>query len=139
MREGRHLKILRHLFNIAQEVPPVASARIAAAVVYKGEIVSVGINKKKSHPLAAKYCKTPDACFLHAEVSAIKNALKQEGASILKKSTLYICRAKHASNDPDDWCWGLARPCKGCLKAILDFDLRGVVFSAEGSEAFAMF
>ena len=50
----RHLKTL---FLIARDVEPDVNSRHAAAVVYKGKIISIGTNQNKTHPNAVKYQK----------------------------------------------------------------------------------
>ncbi|NDB61641.1 hypothetical protein EB001_24855, partial [bacterium] len=65
--------ILHTLAKIA-EANDDSNIRFAAAVVYRNKIVSVGYNRRKSHPFQAKFAKNPEAIFLHAEVHAIKNA-----------------------------------------------------------------
>ena len=68
--------ILDTLAKVAAANPGLRE-KFAAAVVYRNRIISVGMNSMKSHPLAAKYRKNPHAIFLHAEVAAIKNALRE--------------------------------------------------------------
>ena len=71
----RPTRILSELALIAKELRPIQSARIAAAIVQKNNIVSIGVNSRKSHPFQKKYGKNDDSIFLHAETDAIKNAL----------------------------------------------------------------
>jgi deoxycytidylate deaminase len=92
---SRHDKYMNMLSKIAIAVEPVAHARIAACVVYKNEIISFGINQKKSHPFQAIYGTNKESIFLHAETDAIKNALKIISVSELTKASLYICRVKY--------------------------------------------
>ena len=87
-------EIFNETFKLAQSVEPVRGARIAAAVVRKGKVVSFGYNHKKSHPFQAKFCKNNHAVFFHAEVHAIKNALNSVNVDDLSKCDLYIVRAK---------------------------------------------
>jgi deoxycytidylate deaminase len=51
-------------------------ARLAAALVYRNEIIAMGTNKNKTHPFQKKYASNADAIFLHAEIDAICNALR---------------------------------------------------------------
>ena len=124
-------EIFNETFKLAQSVEPVRGARIAAAVVRKGKVVSFGYNHKKSHPFQAKFCKNNHAVFFHAEVHAIKNALNSVNADDLSKCDLYIVRAKR-NKENKKWLTGLSKPCSGCQKCIDLFDLNSVYYSKEG-------
>lgn len=132
MMTKRHEDILSNLATIAAGIKPVGKMRLAAALAYRGKIVSIGTNERKTHPLAAKYAKNPMANYLHAEVSAIKNALRTHDLDDIRRSTLYVCRVKHPSPADKSWVWGLSCPCEGCTQAIIDFDISRVVYSDEG-------
>lgn len=83
----------------------------------------------KSHPFQKMYSKHPAAIYIHAEVSAIKNAVNQRiDSDIIARSTLYIARQKIIDNK---WTSGLARPCSGCQRCIAAFDIKQVVYSLD--------
>ena len=124
-------KIFDETFKLAQAVEPVRGARIAAAVVHRGKIISYGFNHKKSHPFQAKFCKNNHAVFFHAEVHAIKNALIAVDVNDLSKCELYIVRAKRDKTNKK-WISGMSKPCSGCQKCIDLFDLKSVYYSKEG-------
>lgn len=130
-----HLKHLNHLAVIARDVAPIQSAKIAAMLVHRNEIIGIGTNHMKSHPLAARYAKHPEAIYLHAEVDCIKNSIKHH-SSVLHKSTLYICRVKFLDAGKSGVTWGLSKPCgdthSGCTSAIINFEIPRVVYSGEG-------
>jgi len=123
--------IFDETFKLAQAVEPVRGARIAAAVVHRGKIISYGFNHKKSHPFQAKFCKNNHAVFFHAEVHAIKNALTSVDTNDLSKCELYIVRAKRDKTNRK-WISGMSKPCSGCQKCIDLFDLKSVYYSKEG-------
>lgn len=129
MSNVKHQKYLGILFKLAQDVAPVASARIAAAVVYRNEIVSFGVNQMKTHPFQNRFSKNSQSIFLHAETDAIKNALKYIDREELSKCSLYICRAKN--NDNKKFVFGLSKPCVGCMRAIATFDIKKCIFSCD--------
>lgn len=133
---GKHIKYLNMLSKVAADIPqPVGgNARLSACIVYKGDIVSFGINEKKSHPFQAKYGKNADSVFLHAETSAIKNALKYITQEDLEKSTLYVCRVKYMDYTKKQMIFGLSKPCPGCFRCINTFNIRQVVFSLDGND-----
>ncbi len=127
----RHEKILSELEKLAVDVLPVASARLAAAIVYKKEIVGYGINQKKTHPLQSRYSTNSKAIYLHAEIAAIANSLKRIDVKQLANSTLYISRMKYSCQEKTSFIRGLARPCEGCTRAIAAFDLKHVCFTTD--------
>ena len=124
-------EIFNETFKLAQSVEPVRGARIAAAVVRRGKVISYGYNHKKSHPFQTRFCKNRHAVFFHAEVHAIKNALKSVDVEDLSKCELYIVRAKRNSTNRK-WITGMSKPCSGCKKCIDLFDLKSVYYSKEG-------
>jgi tRNA(Arg) A34 adenosine deaminase TadA len=112
--------IIKTLTRIAEDVAPVSNARIAAAVVYKGDIVSIGVNSYKSDPMQAKYSKNEHAIYLHAEIAALKKAKKLLTNEELRKSEVYVVRRKTTNGI---FCDGLAKPCVGCQRAL---DIHGI-------------
>ena len=124
-------EIQDEIFKLAQSVEPVRGARIAAAVVRRGKVISYGYNHKKTHPFQTRFCKNQHAIFFHAEVHAIKNALKSVDVEDLYKCELYIVRAKRDKTNRK-WITGMSKPCSGCQKCIDLFDLKSVYYSIEG-------
>lgn len=137
--KNRHLKHLRRLAKIAEDVSPVGSARLAASVVLKNTEVSYGVCLYKTDPFQAKYGSNKECIFIHAEIAAIKNALKRVSVEDLKKTTLYIARVKKPVANCEDFVWGYAKPCKGCSSAISAFGISKVVFTCDGDDEFKEF
>lgn len=125
--KDRPRKIIKDLYIMAQDVSPVSRARIVACLVYKNKIIAYGTNELKSHPMAARFSKHPEAIYLHAEVSAIRNALSRYDPKIIAKSTLYVARAKQTSDG--DFVYGMAKPCSGCSSAISFFGIKTVYYT----------
>jgi deoxycytidylate deaminase len=117
------------LFQMASETEVVASARFATAIVLKKRVISVGTNRKKTHPLQSKYSKNPMAICIHAENDAIIKALRGHTIDDLKKATMYIVRVKKASKSAKNMSLGLARPCSGCQQSIAAYGLKHIVYS----------
>lgn len=124
-------KIMNFLRRQAVNVSPVKSSRVCAAVVVKNNIITVGNNSRRSHPFQARYSKNPDAIFLHAEIDAIHNALYHLDHEDLRKATLMIFRVKRKNGFFTEWVDGLAKPCPGCMRAIVKFGFKKVIFSTE--------
>lgn len=134
MKVSKESHLIQQLFNLAVDIQPVARAKIVAALVYKNKIIAYGNNSTKTDPLQSKFSKNPKAILLHAEISCIKNAIKRYGTDILKKSTLYVIRAKQ--NPDGDFVYGMAKPCSGCYGAILHFGIPKVVYSTDVENQF---
>jgi tRNA(Arg) A34 adenosine deaminase TadA len=132
--KDKHSKILNLLAKMAITVTPVANARFASAIVYKNDVVSFGTNAHKSHPFQARFGKNQDSIYLHSEINAIYNALKQTTTEILSKSTLYICRVKYESEFKENFIFGLSKPCLGCSRAISEFKIKNVIYSLDGNK-----
>jgi tRNA(Arg) A34 adenosine deaminase TadA len=132
MIRSREEKNLRILERIAEASPGAFQARIASALVLKNEIISVGLNQKKTHPFQSKYASHHEAIYLHSETCAIYNALKRYDEEEIAKSTLYICRMKWGSDSKDFMVRGLAKPCKGCQNAIDEYRIKKVCYTIDG-------
>lgn len=126
------MDVLRHIKTlsvVAEDVSPVGNARLAAAIFYRGKLVSLGYNQYKSHPFAAKYSKNPDAIYLHAEADAINKAKKRLTDQELKKSTLIVVRVKQNINKKLEV--GIAKPCQGCQMCIEDHGIKTVIYTED--------
>ena len=135
----KHEKVLDLLAVVAEGVDrniTSSGARLAAAIVYKNRVISVGINQKRSHPFQAKYSANEDAIYLHAETDTIRTALRHLTDKQLAKSPLYVCRIKHQDGPGSPLTWGLSKPCPGCQRAIATFDIKNVVYSDEGKGSY---
>lgn len=106
-------------------------AKLAACLVIRNEIISVGFNSYKTHPLQKKFAKNIEAIFKHAEVDCIINALRHVEQEELAKATLYVYRVKKLTKDNNFWSDGYAEPCIGCKSAIEYFKIKKAVFSTE--------
>lgn len=107
--------------------------KLAAAIVKNGKIISIGTNSKKSHPLQARFKKNEHAIFLHAEIDAIKKSLSQIKVEDLNKCDIYITRVKKLKPLDTDYVWGVSKPCMGCLRAILQFGIRRIVYTTDAN------
>lgn len=109
----------------------VGGARSCALITIRGRVIGFGRNQRKTHPLQVRFAKNKDAIFLHAEIDAIRNALRFIDVDGLRKVTLYIGRAKKEHNgDNSKFIWGLAKPCKnGCMRAIETFGISRICYT----------
>lgn len=125
-----HRIVKEHLFEVAMATPRVATAKIAAALVYKGKVCAYGVNTMKSNPFQKKYGMNEHSIYPHAEIAAIKNCLRNFDVESLRHMTLLVCRVKW-HEDVGMWGMGLARPCKGCQAAIVEFGIKKVFYSTD--------
>lgn len=123
------LKVFNTLTEIAIATPKVSNTRLAAAISVKNRIVSFGANSMKSSPFQKRYAKNEHHIFYHAEIAAIKNSLRHLEVHELRKATLYVCRIKtdHGKN----LIWANAKPCVGCFRAIVEFEIPRVLYTTE--------
>lgn len=124
--------IVHILRRMAEDVIPVRSSKIAAAVVFDKECISFGTNRLHSHPFQTKYGKNEHAIFWHAETNAIFNALRRvDDPIVLKQSELYVVRIKRPAPRSKSFILGTASPCEGCQRCIQDFGIKRVYFSTD--------
>lgn len=124
-------RVVDMLSKLAEDNPGVRGKyKIAAGVVYKKHLVATGVNSYKTHPMMLEFGKNKVSLFLHAEVDAIKNALRLISVDQLSKSELYIVRVKKIDGKKG-WYSGLAKPCKGCQRAIETFNLKAVHYTTD--------
>ena len=104
-------------------------AKMSAGLVKSNRLISIGTNRMKSDPLQAKYGKNREAIYLHAEIHAIKNALKEYSLDEIEGSDLYVVRVKRKDEHSIGFIHGMAKPCEGCVRAINEFGIRNVAFT----------
>lgn len=126
---SRHSRILDYLHKVAIAVPKIGSGKLAAAIVYRGRIIAVGINQAKTHPLQEKFKKNPHRNSLHAEVSAIIRGSRILNEYELSRASIYVARSKKVNGIDSP---GLAKPCAGCLDLIIASNIKEVWYTDEG-------
>jgi tRNA(Arg) A34 adenosine deaminase TadA len=126
-----NMNLLETLTKVAEANDEYPRARLAAALVKSNKVLSIGINRNKTDPLQAKYGRNDESIFLHAEIHAIKNALREHSLEDIENSTLYVCRVKRPEQKSKKWVWGLARPCDGCSRAIAEFGIKNVIYTTD--------
>jgi deoxycytidylate deaminase len=127
--QDRDLRILRTLEIMAHDVAPVKTARLAAALAIRGQVLSLGNNQLKSHPFHLRFGKNRDSLYWHAETHCIHNFIRKHDPNLLQKTTLYVVRLKRPYEGSRDFVKGMARPCKGCMRCIQDFGVPRIVYS----------
>ena len=128
MSDKRTRRMLDNLALIAADAPKVANYRVSAAITYKNRLVSYGISSYKTSPFQKRFAADEYKIHLHAEIAAIKNALRTLHVSQLKNVTLYVCRVKSLGE------WGNSKPCPGCQRAIAEFGIKNVIYTSADSD-----
>lgn len=135
MITNREYKILNQLRLLAIDVAPAARAKLAAAVVIKGEVVSWGENQIRSHPFQLRFGKNSESQYWHAETHAIYNALKRVDVTDLNKASLYVVRVKRPHAFSQSWNLAVSKPCRGCEFCASSFGIRRVIYSIDNDFA----
>jgi tRNA(Arg) A34 adenosine deaminase TadA len=97
---------------VARANPVENLPKMAAVIARRKKVISVGLNSFKTDPLQSRFSPHPLAICKHAEIDAIKNALKAKKRHELRGSTIFVARV--ARNGAP----ALAKPCDGCRKAL---------------------
>ena len=132
MITSRDKKYMQFVKRIAINNPNTQHrAKLAACLVLRNDIISIGQNSTKSHPLQKRFSKNTESIFKHAEVDCIINALRHIEPEELSKATLYVARVKKLTREAKEWSDGYAEPCCGCKQAIGHFKIKRVIYSTE--------
>lgn len=106
-------------FNLAKKLSyksDYQSHRLGAVIVKGNEIIGVGFNKKKTHPLSETRFNN-----IHAELSAVLNA----GIESLHNCSIYVYRETKQGQP------AMARPCEHCMKMLKNLSISKVFYTTE--------
>ena len=106
---------------------------VGCVAVYQGQIIGIGCNCNKTHPMQKVYNKfreDSDSLLpkLHAEINCI-NQLKHLNINF-SKVKLYIYRTRN------DQPYGMARPCPSCMAAIKDLGIKDIYYTTNNGYAY---
>ena len=118
----RFFQKARQIANISD----YSRIHIGCIAVYQGQVIGLGFNTNKTHPVQKfynKYRTTSDYILpkLHAAIRCI-NQIKHLDINF-SKVKLYIYRIRK------DQPFGLSRPCPSCMAAIKDLGIRDVYYT----------
>ena len=105
--------------------------KMAAGVVYRNRLIAYGINGYKTHPLMLNNGYRTDQIFLHAEVDALRNAMKKIDLKQLSKCEMYIVRVKRPNKNSKSYISGMAKPCEGCQNTIASFGIKKIYYTED--------
>ena len=108
------------------EISDYPKIHVGCVAVYQNQVIAIGCNSNKTHPLQKRYNRYRDECDsllpkLHAEIHCI-NQLRHLNVNYTKVK-LYIYRI---SNDKP---FRMCRPCPSCMAAIKDLGIRDVYYT----------
>ena len=114
--------------RLAASISDYHKIHIGCVAVYQGQVIGIGCNCNKTHPMQKAYNKfreDSDSLLpkLHAEINCI-NQLKHLSINF-SKVKLYIYRIRN------DRPYGISRPCPSCMKAIQDFGIRDIYYTTD--------
>lgn len=117
-------------FNKAKQTATISDYKkvhIGCVAVYRGNIIGIGCNCNKTHPIQKvynKYRSRSESLLpkLHAEINCI-NSIKNLDINF-SKVRLYIYRIRR------DQPFGLSRPCPSCMAAIKDLGIRNIYYTS---------
>lgn len=131
MLENANLRIVEMLTRLAIENPGTRTRyKMASGIVYRRHLVATGVNSYKTHPLMVSPGYHSEQIYMHAEVDAIRNALRIISQDQLAKSSIYIVRVKQR-REGGEYVLGLAKPCNGCARIIASFGIESVWWSQD--------
>ena len=121
-------RILDMLTRLAIDGEGVSNGRVrmSAGIVYRKHLIATGVNQMKTHPLMMGKGYRKDQLYMHAEVDAIRNALRLITPAQLTQCELYVVRVKRPHIGSSDWIHGLAKPCPGCASTIAGFGISNI-------------
>ena len=135
IRKGRLIILLfsnsdYRYFNKAYQIATISDfykTHIGCVAVYQGQIIGLGCNCNKTHPIQKyynRYRKPSDSMLqkLHAEINCL-NQIKHLDINF-SKVKLYIYRIRK------DQPFGMARPCPSCMAAIRDLGIRDIYYTS---------
>jgi deoxycytidylate deaminase len=99
---------------------PTDLNKMAAIITKRNKVLGKGLNSRRSHPLQKVFSKSDVKIALHAEISAIIDALRNNEEEELKGATIFVARVlKNGSR-------AKAKPCEICERAIKAYGIQAV-------------
>ena len=116
MLKEHDMKVVNKLKLLSMDNPVNLRCSHVAALYHKKRLISVGVNKTKTHPLSFKLSGLQHKKYLHAEVDCL---IGVDGN--LSKHTLYVVRADRNGE------LAQSKPCEHCQTYIKELGVGRVV------------
>ena len=121
------LNSLCRMYDYIYTDKPYKNTKTVSFLIYKGKVVSFGINSDKTSPLQNKYRLTTDLKYIenfidkeHAEVNCLGKVHPKFNFS--KCEVVIISKKKNGE-------FRLARPCEVCMSCIKDFGISKIYYT----------
>jgi deoxycytidylate deaminase len=114
-RDDRFINLACHIASLSEH----PRFRLGAVITKSACILSVGVNKLKSHPRQYNAYTHQKSISIHAELAAILVLSKSQ----LDYSTMYIARL--LANEKS----AMAKPCPACMEIILEVGIKRIVWT----------
>lgn len=127
-------RVFEELWDKAWDHAQPGQSKHAAVLVGPYGYKFWGFNKLKTHPLQQRFAKNSEAVFLHAEIDAVVNYLRECSLEDLDRYDLYVSRVRweeQIGKKPPLMKWGNSKPCAGCRRAIESFNIRSVYYTLD--------
>lgn len=109
---------LRFAEQLVRDHPHPELKSLHACVLHCKKTFYVGFNRPKTHPLQKEFGRNEHSIFLHAEMDAIVQALRNNDD--FSGSSIYVARLyKNGKVAP-------SKPCSGCQDALDHFGILNV-------------
>lgn len=133
-RDKDNLKALKALSETI--LPEIKAFRIVAALTdSKGNFISFGFPRRKTHPLMKQVSLNDNKAYLHAEVDCIlRGNRKVKDPEERKGLTLMVHRSKMIKTgygEEYEWTNGMSQPCESCQRLIGAMGFRRIIYSTE--------
>lgn len=115
-------KVWSDLYTAAHEAEMIGPSRHAAGLVFKGQLICIGVAQRKTHPMMKLYSGSESKISIHAEIDAILKGIRTLGED-LSACSLYVLRISRGNNI------SMSKPCPICQKAIDAFGIKDVHWS----------
>lgn len=114
--------------KMAATISDYNKIHIGCIAVYQGNVIGIGCNTAKTHPIQKYYNKYRNSWnkngikpTLHAEINCF-NSIRHLDINF-QKVKLYIFRARA------DREFGMCRPCPSCMAAIKDLGIKHIYYT----------
>lgn len=121
------LNKLTRLYDYIYTDKPYKHTKTVSFLVYKGKVVSFGINSDKTSPLQNKYRLRTDLKHIdnfidkeHSEVNCLRKI--DDNLNFAKCEIVIISKKR-------DGDFRLARPCDVCMSAIKDYGISDIYYT----------
>lgn len=123
----RHLRVLKNLEEVAYAILPAARGEMrcfhAAAIFKKRKIITIGFNKKQSHPNNLNYNYLPNAGICAEMRTCLKGG--REDYSGFSIAVLRIDRNNKLN---------YSKPCRGCSELIKKLNFKNIYHTNHNGE-----